>query len=337
MLDNPHLIDWAITNRCNLKCVHCRGMAQEELDSETLLSVAEEIPALNPGWVILEGGEALLRDELWDIIDILHRRGIRLYLISNGMLLNRMSVERLAESAVRLMISIDGADRGSYESTRIGASFSRLRESVALAGEFGILDSCPVTIGKHNLHEVSNIFRFVKELGYSKITILGLKPCQNYSEYALTGAQYRELFKELIGLRESVGMDMYVDEPFFKPFLLEEGISFEREAEDGILVPDLSRCVFGEYIFIETDGAVRPCTFAPVSMGSVKGSTLTALWKEMQDSQLVSEVRDRERRSGACRICRHIDDCGGCRSRAFALTGSWTASDPSCPLKGNTN
>jgi len=96
-MDSPYMIDWAITNRCNLQCLHCRGMAGEQLESKTVLRVAEEITALKPGWVIIEGGEPLLRKELFEVIRIIRKSKIKIYLISNGMLLIGNVAKRLAE------------------------------------------------------------------------------------------------------------------------------------------------------------------------------------------------------------------------------------------------
>ena len=79
-MSNPYLIDWAITNKCNLNCLHCRGMAPQELDDDKVLEVAEEIPLLKPMWVIIEGGEPLLRQELFEVIEIIHKGGIKIYL-----------------------------------------------------------------------------------------------------------------------------------------------------------------------------------------------------------------------------------------------------------------
>jgi len=87
-MNTPYMIDWAITNRCNLDCLYCRGMDKDELDSRTILRVAEEIPSLKPRWVIVEGGEPLLRRELFEIIKVIHNSNIKIYLISNGMLFN---------------------------------------------------------------------------------------------------------------------------------------------------------------------------------------------------------------------------------------------------------
>lgn len=309
-------------------------MAAEELDGRTLLRVAEEIPSLKPRWVILEGGEVLLRGELLQVIDILRRNDVKVYLISNGMLLDRQTARKLADLDVNLMISIDGADKESYERTRKGASFDRLKQSVALAAEYRILDSCPVTIGKHNHRQIGELFRFAREIGYEKITILGLKPCKDYGEHALSSGEYEALFFSIIQLQKTHEMDVYVDEPFFKPFLKKRNIRFSTDAENGIVVPEISRCIFGEYMFIETNGDVKPCTFAPVVLGNVGEQPLGEIWAKMQHSEFVREITDLSNRESPCSECDYLYECGGCRSRTFALTGSWTASDPSCPLKG---
>ena len=52
----PHLVDWAITGKCNLSCRHCRGMLEGELSTERAKKLIAEIAELRPGWVIIEGG-----------------------------------------------------------------------------------------------------------------------------------------------------------------------------------------------------------------------------------------------------------------------------------------
>ena len=332
-MNTPYLIDWAITNRCNLNCLHCRGMASQELSSEKLLQVAEQIPLLAPGWVIIEGGEPLLRQELFEVIEIIHRGGIKIYLISNGMFLDENIAARLAEFEVNLMISIDGCDKESYERIRRGASFQKLKQSVAIANKCNILDSCPVTVGKHNYKQVSEIFKFAKEIGYKKITFLGLKPCKDYEKYVLNGEEYESIFLSVVECQKEYALDVYFDEPFFKPFLKEHNIGYSADSENGIIVPDVSSCIFGSYMFIETNGDIRPCTFAARVVGNVNEKSLDEIWHDMQNSEWIKKMKDFSTREGRCRSCKYLYDCGGCRSRTFALTGSWLASDPSCPLR----
>ena len=332
-MNHPYLIDWAITDKCNLNCLHCRGMVSPELDAERVLKVAEQIPLLKPRWIIIEGGEPLLRQELFEVIEIIHKGGIKIYLISNGMFLNESIARRLADFDVNLMISIDGADEKSYEQIREGASFEKLKRSVAIANEYEILDSCPVTIGRHNYEQLGQMFKFAKEIGYKKLTFLGIKPCRDYASYALNGAQYESIFLSLVKYQREYMMSVYFDEPFFKPFLKEHDIDYSIEGENGIIVPDTSSCIFGNYMFIETNGDVKPCTFVPIVMGNVNEKNLGEIWDDMHNSELVKQVKDFSTREGSCRKCKYLRDCGGCRARTFGLTQRWFASDPSCPLR----
>ncbi len=332
-MSNPYMIDWAITNKCDLNCLHCRGIDKPELDSRTILKIAEEIPLLKPGWVIIEGGEPLLRKDLFEIIEIIFRSKIRIYLISNGMVLDEDIARRLAEFNVNLMISMDGSDRESYERIRKGASFKRLKESIAIAKKYGILDSCPVTIGKHNYQQTYKLFEFVKNTGYKKITFLGLKPCMDYERYVLNAEEYEEFLLSVIKYQKEYGIDVYVDEPFFKPFLKRHNVDYSANSQDGIIFTDVSRCIFGEYMFIEINGDVKPCTFAPVVIGNVSKKGLNEIWNDMQNSELVKKIKDFSTRENFCSGCEYLYECGGCRSRTFNLTGSWTESDPSCPLQ----
>ena len=332
-MKNPYLIDWAITNKCNLNCLHCRGMAPQELDGGKVIDVAHQISSLNPGWVIIEGGEPLLRQELFEVIEIIRKGDIKVYLISNGMFLDENIARRLAEFDVSLMISIDGADKESYEGVRKGASFEKLKQAVTIANEHKILDSCPVAIGRHNYEQIGEIFKFAKGTGYKKITFLGLKPCMDYKKYVLNGEQYKDIFLSVVKYQKEFMMDVYFDEPFFKPFLREHGIDYSAGGENGIVVPDTSSCIFGSYMFIETNGDVKPCTFAARTMGNVNEKNLDEIWNDIQNSELIKKITDFSTREGKCLRCKYLYQCGGCRSRVFNLTGSWFASDPSCPLR----
>ncbi len=333
-MKTPYMIDWAITNRCNLDCRHCRRMAKEELDSQTVLKLAEAIPALQPRWVIIEGGEPLLRQELLEIIKTLRRSNIKIYLITNGMLLNEHFAQTFAQLKINLMISIDSPEKEDYEKIRSGASFEKLKEAVAIANKYKIFDSSLVTIGKYNYQQTDKIFQMAKEIGCPKITFLGLKPCRDYEKYYLNSAESRDFFLSVIRNQKEARIDVYVDEPFFQPFLQENRITYSPNPESGIIVPDVSRCIFGAYMFIETNGDIKPCTFAPLVVGNVKEKSLIEIWADMQNSELIKNINDFSTRESPCRECLYLSVCGGCRARSFYLTGNWFSADPSCPLKG---
>lgn len=262
---NPYMIDWAITNRCNLNCVHCRGMAQEELKDETILKLSREIVLLNPRWVIIEGGEPLLSKKLFESLKIIEKHNIRIYLISNGMLIDEDIVIRLRDLNVNLMISIDGADKESYEKTRAGASFKKLNQSVALANKHNILSDCPITIGKYNYEQTGKLLRLAEKIGYKKVTFLGLKPCKNYGKYGLNRNEYEKFLSSVIRYQRDYKIDISVDEPFWQPFLKERKINWSTRSENGI---------------------------------NVREKPLDKIWDEIERSQLIKKIKNPRTRVG---------------------------------------
>ena len=133
----PYFIDWAITPRCNLSCRHCRGFSEVELSTERARKLVAEIAELKPGWVIVEGGEPLLRQDLFDLLELMRQRQLDVHLITNGMLLNPRVIAALKQLGVRVMISIDGATQATYEAIGMGLALKGWFRRLAIVLEKG--------------------------------------------------------------------------------------------------------------------------------------------------------------------------------------------------------
>ena len=77
-----------------------------------------EIAELKPGWVIVEGGEPLLREDLFDLLGLMQQKQLEAHLITNGMLLSPRAITALKRLEMKVMISIDGATPATYEAIR---------------------------------------------------------------------------------------------------------------------------------------------------------------------------------------------------------------------------
>jgi len=76
---NPYTaysVSWNLTQRCNLECAHCYMSAfagadtRGELGTDECRRVMDEIARVNPHvFLILTGGEPLLRKDIWDVAD----------------------------------------------------------------------------------------------------------------------------------------------------------------------------------------------------------------------------------------------------------------------------
>ncbi len=336
-MESPRLVDWALTPKCNLHCRHCRGMAADELPTDVARKVIDGIAALQPPWVIVEGGEPLLRTDLFELLELMRNRQLEVHLISNGMLLDPRILSTLKGLGVRVMVSIDGATAATYEDIRGGASFETVVRNARRYAAEGLLEALNFTIMKTNYEEIPGLFELARSIGAPKITFIGFKPCHGYLEELLTSEEYAEAAKLACLGAEKTGLEFFFDEPFFWPLVRERGLTAHLPGTGaGILSSATSACIFGEYLFIDTNGDVRPCSFAPLVLGNVKEKPIDEIWREVGASPFFKELKAPESRTGHCRSCQHLVECKGCRSRTFMLTGDWFASDPCCPLGVST-
>ncbi len=329
----PHFIDWAITGKCNLSCRHCRGVPKSELSSERARSLIAEIAELKPGWVLVEGGEPLLRGDLFELLGLMQQKQLEVHLITNGTLLSPRVMTALKRLGVKVVISIDGATAATYESIRGSASFEKVVEQARNCAQRGLLEAIDFTILKRNYTEIPGIFRLAASVGVPKITLIGLKPCRDYLGELLSPREYREAISLACQAAQETGVEFFFDEPFFWATVKELGLTAHLPAADaGIVVSSTSACAFGEYLFIESTGEVKPCSFAPLILGNVNEKPLGEFWREMLVSPLLHQISNPHTRTGYCLDCQYLVDCKGCRSRTFVLTEDWFASDPVCPL-----
>src|SRR6266849_99396 len=87
-------VSWNLTQRCNLECSHCYMSAfagaetRGELTTDECRRVMDEIALVNPNvFLILTGGEPLLRKDIWDIAAYASEKRFTTVLGTNGVLL----------------------------------------------------------------------------------------------------------------------------------------------------------------------------------------------------------------------------------------------------------
>lgn len=80
-------------------------------------------------------------------------------------------------------------------------------------------------------------------------------------------------------------------------------------------------------LVISHTGEIYPSGSLEVSAGNIRHTNLQDAYRR---SNLFRVLRDSGALSGKCGVCKYKNLCGGSRSRAFALTGDYFASDPRC-------
>lgn len=135
----------ALTNRCNLQCKHCATNAKtvngkDFLNAKDIKEIIDKLTLCHVKSIILSGGEPLIRNDFFEILHYIREkdRNVKITLMTNALLINRVNVKDIAENVDSIDISLDGYDDESCSSIRGENVFSRVLERVALLQENGM-------------------------------------------------------------------------------------------------------------------------------------------------------------------------------------------------------
>ena len=79
--------------------------------------------------------------------------------------------------------------------------------------------------------------------------------------------------------------------------------------------------------FIAHIGDVYPSGFLPLHCGNVTDTSFADIYEH---SPVFQNLRDPDHWEGKCSVCEFHTVCGGSRSTAYAMTGNYRATDPTC-------
>jgi radical SAM protein with 4Fe4S-binding SPASM domain len=342
-MTSPVYVDWAITRACNLDCRHCVGMEKGELTTEQAVKVARDIISLSPKWIILEGGEPLLREDLPQIGRMFHQAGINVFVITNGNAFNEARLKELMSFSPKVLFSMDGADAEVYEYVKRGAKFETAMQWAKRCGDIGIFHGITTVLTRLNKGHIRDFIRLTENLGGKTVIFLPLKPFGNdtgagsyYEQYALTPKEHEEAVRNIYQFPSKV--EIFYDEPFLWNLSKKHGFSLSS-SDSGITIPEIEGCAALHSLYIQTDGSVRPCMFCPpeLTCGNAAQETLSAIWQRMKTSNMLTGWADQQSRKGACAECPEFKSCRGCLARTAILMADPLAADPCCPFSGDSH
>lgn len=160
-----------ITHRCNLSCVHCSVSAgsisePEHLNDQQVIQIINKISAEKPSFLVLSGGEPLVRKNFWDIMDKLKNSFTgHLSIMSNGLLISTKVARKLSHYLNSISISIDGVDEETTSKIRGIGVYPKTIQAIKNLQENGLKDisiSCVIT--KYTEHKLEQFYELANSL-----------------------------------------------------------------------------------------------------------------------------------------------------------------------------
>ena len=355
------LLFWEFTIKCNLSCAHCRRLESDEaigkdLSTEQGKDLIEQLAAIGRGQPIMpilvfSGGEPLCRSDLFELVGYANSLKITTALATNGTLIDSEIAEQLRNSGIaRVSISLDGATADVHDKLRrLKGSFERALQGAKQLRQNNVPFQINITLTKQNAHQLEDIYQLAKSIGAVAVHVFMLVPvgCGQILAQTdmLTPGEYEQKLIEICQLDGRGELQIKVTcGPHYERIIRQSGLYKTRmEAKHpGSSVSDMGRsaaasrgCLAGVgLLFVSHQGDVFPCGYLPVKCGNVLTERLSEIWENSKD---LAKMRDVSNLEGKCSLCGYRQICGGCRARAYGVTGNYMAEEPFCAYIPNSD
>jgi heme b synthase len=341
---------WEITRRCNLKCVHCRSSSEmtvhehPDFTFSQAKDILDDIASYASPVIVLSGGEPLLREDVFDIARYGTDKGLRMCLATNGTLVTDTVCEKISQSGIKMVsLSLDGASAATHDDFRnqVGA-FAGTMNAISLFNRHDIPFLVNSSFTSRNKDEIPEIFNLVKTLGATAWYMFMIVPTgrgEDIMDELIPAKLYDEILEwhfakekeqtEIL-MRPTCAPHYY---RIVRQKAKEEGETFKRRNLK-FSTGGSKGCLAGQLIcLINVDGDVLPCSYFPKAAGNIFSSSFKEIW---ENSKLFMELRNFKGYKGNCGRCEYLQICGGCRARAYAMTGDYLAQEPFCTYRPAT-
>lgn len=315
-----------VTNRCNLRCLHCAsdsGCARDnEMSLDEMCGVVNDLVALGCHEFTMLGGEFLMRPDWYEIACAVKESGMALNFITNGLLVTEEVRRRFKCLAPKTIgVSIDGANPASYLRERGVNGFETCRRLL-----FDLLDdgcrqvNAITTFNARNLTDFDEFAHLFLDTPIVWQVQMAHKGGDRFPEGLLMNREQYKRFSEKVTdwlYRFNGRLKLQVMDDFGY-FPLTPKLRFLCQTWDG--------CPAGRKVIgIRANGDVLPC----LSLGgafvedNLRRRTLTDIW---HDSSSFSRFRNKSASlTGRCARCPFGERCkAGCSAMAVSQTGCLT-------------
>jgi heme b synthase len=332
------VVAWETTRRCGLNCKHCRAEAVDseysgELTTDEAYKMVDSLASFAKPVLILTGGEPMIRKDIYDLASYADKQGLRVVMAPCGSLVNSETVVKMKLSGIQaISISLDGANSETHDSFRgVPGAFATAVGALEFAKEGNLPFQINTTVSKLNVDQLDDIYKLAVNLGASVLDFFFLVPTgrgAGLRDLEIDGVTYEKTLNWIYELSQNspIGIKTTCAPHYAR-------IQEQRAGEDYKNIPQRFRarsCMGGKgFIFISHRGIVQPCGFLNLECGNLRKMNFD-LKKIYQESTIFNELRNSHLYKGACGSCKFVTSCGGCRARAYEISGDYLDEEPNC-------
>jgi AdoMet-dependent heme synthase len=336
----PLQVTWEMTQARGWKSAPARAAARAPADRNQFSTaegfhLVEEVAVMRVPLLALTGGDPLLRQDLFPIIEFASRRSVRtsLTLLPTPLLDAETIADLKASGLMRAGFWLHGSTAALDDAYWVvPGSHRRTLDIIGSCHEVQLAVQVNTIMARRNFHDVDPMIELLTRLDVALWNVFFLvPPSREQAGELLTAEEHEQIFAKLYAASKVVHFQIKTTEgPHYQRYLLQQRARESRghltEADAITGAPKGANDGQG-FVFINHHGDVYPSRFLPLSAGNVMTQSLAEVYS---DSPLLVSLRDSSRLKGKCGRCPVRTVCGGSRARAYAMTGDLFAPDPCC-------
>ncbi len=350
--DKKPVVVWNMTQRCNLKCVHCYAHAHttdgtDPIPTDEAKTIIDDLAAYGCPVMLFSGGEPLVRSDLVELARHATEKGMRAVISTNGTLITKEKARELKKVGLSYVgISLDGL-RDVHDLFRgVRGAFDKALQGIANCQEEDLKVGLRFTINKRNVSEIPGIFALLKEHSIPRACFYhlvysgrGTSLINEDLTHEETRAALDCIMDETRALfdagypKEILTVDNHADGPYVWMRLAREDPKRAEEVFELLQYNDGNNSGRG-FACISWDGKVHADQFWREHVfGNVRERPFSEIWDD-PSIELLHKMKDKKKYvKGRCAKCRFLSICAGnFRARAEAVYGDEWAEDPACYL-----
>lgn len=335
VLNAPYFCYINLTNKCNLRCLHCLGSYTKELDDELNFNgwrrVIDELTENKVFYVNISGGEPTQHPDFVKIINYLSEKGMHFIITTNGVM-SADSFKAVIENKdylIGLKISLDGYDVESHCFIRKDSAgrynkviFDKTMETINKVKEQNVPLTIATVIHEKNIQNFEKFVSLIKEINPISWFISPIIPTgrgfhntdiiKSYSFYEKSF--WSKIYEHCTAARINVRL---VDLPF--------------DMRSGRAV-DYYECGAAlTFCEINADGKISPCTLCRICIpeeelkfDKLTEKSLKEIWQGSSFKQFRSFMKQ------GCNGCKAFSRCTKCIAQSFRYFSNGYSPTPYC-------
>lgn len=309
---NKRSLHLYLTNKCNLACPHCymfSGRPNDgELTTEEVRKLLYDYKLVAKGTrVTFSGGEPTSRIDFFQIILYAHELGLKVKVLTNGVLWSTDHIEEVCRFIDSVQVSIDGFSEESNAVIRGKNSFNKalsfVEKFVSHNIDTSVAITPPLSQLRNHVKDYANFAQYLaskyENCKFEVKFAEGLIHGRNINPSPLYNKEYHNLMSEL---QESLYGSEYEVESFAETFY------------DNVI---LDNCMFGVFA-VASNGDVYFCP--QIGDLSPIANIRTTSFAEICNESLIAEKATNISNLKPCNECELKYICGGgCRIKEFPM------------------